>query len=345
MAGWLDRHIRRIRSANSDAELEQIRGEMEDHLPPALVNESHRTNDIGLSLGGGADDGTHLHLHLGGGQGGQEGASAMPGPVTTDQPPPQNGPAPPNAAAAGGDVETRMAALEAAVATITQQLSELMGSDNGSEENVELEDPETKDARRYTMRRGGRIKKVGDELLVPVVQPTMMGETDLPGIQDLNVEGNATPFVLKSTGDSFNMETLWQDAMAKAEIIVPGIRVPTFDGRVSTEITTRRLCAFRRQTLDAALDREDTKQLVADLVDVNSHQQIRHLSCDTTRMAFNVIAGALGAQRNNAMVRSSVGDSRGSGQKQTTGTPSIAEIQRRNKEAWKSGEFKRPTVN
>jgi hypothetical protein len=348
MAGWLDRQLRRIRSASSDAELEAVRAEMEEHLPPALVNGTTRTNDLGLSLGNGADDGTHLHLHLGGGGGGQQndqGMTAMPmqqPPMTGDQPPPQNGPAPPNAAAKGGDVETRMAALEAAVATLTQQMSQLTNGDDGSEEEVQLEEPETKDARSYIMRRGGKIKKVGDEeLLVPVKTPVMMGETDLPGIQDLNTTV-VHPIGVVKTGDSFNMEGLWQDVMAKAEIIAPGIRVPTFDGRVTQEVTTKRLCSFRKQTLDAAIDDEGTKEVVKSLTDIGTHLQVRNLSCDSTRMAFNVIAGALGQQRNQGAVRASVGDSRGA-QRQTNGTPSIAEIQRRNKEAWKTGEFKRPT--
>ena len=76
MAGWLDRQLRRVRSASSDAELEAIKTEMEEELPPSLVNGNGRTNDMGLTLGGGQDDGTHLHLHLGGGG---QGATAMQG--------------------------------------------------------------------------------------------------------------------------------------------------------------------------------------------------------------------------------------------------------------------------
>jgi len=330
MAGWLDRQLRRVRSASSDYELEEVKREMEHHLPPSLINgsDSHTTNDMGLQLGGG-DDGTHLHLHLGsGGQAVQGG-----GGVTSDQPPPpQNGPAPPNASG-GGDVETRLASLEASVATLTQQLADLTGGNGGSEEEVQLEEPNSKDARSYILRRGDKIRKVGDqgELLVPEHKPEMIGETDLPGIQDLNTR----------TGDSFNMESLWQDVMAKAEIIVPGIRVPTFDGRVTQEVTTRRLCSFRRQTLDAALDNANTADLVTNLTDIKNHDQVRTLSCDSARMAFNVIAGAVGGSRNIGMVRQSVGDS---GTKKTGGTPSIAEINARNKEAYRSGQFKRPTI-
>jgi hypothetical protein len=353
MAQWVDRYFRRAREASSDAELEQVRREFEGELPPSLINGgSHRTNDLGLSLGDGDEGGSHIHLHLGG-QGGvpqqDQGGGAVPmqqpamQPQTTDQPP-MNGPAPPNAGS-NGDPETRIAALEAAVATLTQKLSELM---DGGEENVQLENPDTKDARSYIMRRGGKIKKVGDEELpVPDRTPEMMGETDLPGIQDLNYNGESNSEMVKNvtaTGDSFNMESIWQDTMAKAEIIVPGIRVPTFDGRVSTEVTTRRLCSFRRQTLDAAIDDSNLKDLVASLTDIKNHNQIKNMTCDSTRMAFNVIAGAIGGQRNTNFVRSGVNDGARQ-QQQNKGAPSLAEIQRRNKEAWKTGEFKRPSIN
>lgn len=331
MASWLDKMMGRVRSATSDSELEAVKREFEQNLPPSLVvNGSFTqkltpTNDMGLSLGG--DDGTHLHLHLGGGGGGgMQGAPVQGG----DQPPPQNGPAPPNAGSQGGDIETRMAAVEAAIATLTQQMSDLTG---GGEEEVQLEEPNSKDARSYILRRGDKIRKVGDEeLIVPVTNPEMMGETDLPGIQDLNYDGEGNPVIVRNltaTGDSFNMESVWQDTMAKAEIIVPGIRVPTFDGRIPQQRTTARLCAFRRQTLDAALKDANTADLVTSLTDIKNSEQIRHLSCDSTRMAFNVIAGAIGGQRNTGMVRSA---DRAVTPQQKTGTPSIAEIQRRNKE-------------
>ena len=153
---WIDRILTRARNARSDAELEQVKRDLEEELPPALVGQ--RTNDAGLSIGSG-EDGTHLHLHLGGGG---SGGGAMPG-MTGDEPPPNattavTPPSDPNSA--GGDVNTRLAAVEAAVATLTQQLADLAGGDKEDGEEVELQDPDTKDARSYIMRRR---RRVGDE--------------------------------------------------------------------------------------------------------------------------------------------------------------------------------------
>lgn len=351
MAGWLDRMLFRARNARSDAELEEVRREMEGELPPSLVGHTngHSTND-GLSIGTG-EDGTHLHLHLGGGGGAPAGGGAMPGmtgdePSANTSPPAPNGGGSPNTA--GGDVNTRLAAVEAAVAQLTQQMAELSGGDEGQE--VELQDPDTKDARTYLMRR--RRKVVGDEGSIPTPErnPDMIYETDLPGIEDLNgrrarsgSSGGIGDGV--TTGDSFQMEEIWQDTMAKGEIIVPGIRVPTFDGRVNPQITAKRLCSFRRQTMDAAIRNDTTKDLVENVTNLKTADQIKNLRCDTLKMAFDVVAGAIGGSRNNTIMRASVGDGASrpvNGQR--GGVPSLAELQRRNKEAWKTGAYVKPTI-
>jgi hypothetical protein len=344
---WLDHILSRARNARSDAELESVRRDLEEELPPALVGQ--RTNDAGLSIGSG-EDGTHLHLHLGGGGG--AGGGAMPG-MTSDEPPPNAGGAPVPAAAdpnaAGGDVNTRLAAVEAAVATLTQQLADLSGGGEEGGEEVELQDPDTKDARSYIMRRR---RKVGDENDIPTPgrNPDMIYETDLPGIEDLDgrrARSGESGGIgdRRNTGDSFAMEHVWQDTIAKGEIIVPGIRVPTFDGRVNPEITAKRLCSFRRQTMDAAISSDNTKHLVESLTNFKTRDHIRNLRCDTLKLAFDVVAGAVGGNRNQGMVRTSVGDRSGGRPAQTTGTPSLAEINRRNREAWKSGEYRKPTLN
>jgi hypothetical protein len=68
------------------------------------------------------------------------------------------------------------------------------------------------------------------------------------------------------------------------------------------------------------------------------------MGCASMKMAFDVTAGAIGGSRNNNVMRASVGDGASRPAQGQRGSPSIAELQRRNREAWKTGEFKKPTI-
>lgn len=320
---FMDRILRRARSATSDADLQQIKDEMEGKVPPDLMNAGD--DDLGGSDMDDTDqNGIHMHVHLpngganGNGNGGDMNGGGGEAPPMMEQD--QGEPDLP-----GGDI----ADLAARLAALEQKVSELM---DGDESEVELQNPgDAQDAKRYIMRRGSRLAKAhdeGPEIPTPERQTEIIGETDLPGLQNL-------------TQDSMPMELLWTDTMAKGEIIVPGIRIPTFDGRVQAGVTAQRLCSFRRQTLDAALDSSEAREILSGLVGIKTKDQVKTLPCDTLKMAFEATANSMGAQRNNGFVRSSVTDSLQLAQPaHRVGPPSIGEIQRRNREAWKTGEFK-----
>jgi hypothetical protein len=312
---FMDKILRRARSATSDADLEELKGEMEGKVPPDLMNgEGNGGDDMDDDTD---QNGIHMHVHLpnGGANGNGGGEKSDDGPLTIQHDPDDEGDM-----GGGGDLEARVAALEA-------QIAQLM---DGDESEVELQNPgDAQDAKRYIMRRGSRLKAHDDETIpVPERDPEIIGETDLPGLQGL-------------TQDSVPLELLWQDTMAKGEIIVPGIRIPTFDARVKAGITAQRLCSFRRQTLDAAMDVGEAHEILSGLIGVKTKDQVKTLPCDTLKMAFEATANAIGMQRNNGFVRSSVGDSLSLPRPNNTGgVPSLGEIQRRNREAWKTGEFK-----
>lgn len=287
MPAWLDQMISKVRNADSDADLAQIKDEFNSKL---TADES----------------GNHIHIHTGGGKG----SSVDEDP--SDLPPPD--PDPDNDA----DLEMRIETLESQVAQLMDMLSD-------SEEEVELEEPATKDARRFVMRRGKKMKaRDADPDNVPERRPEMIGETDLPGIEDLDVR-------VARAQDSINQEDLWQDTIAQASIIVPGVRVPTFDARLPATRTAVRLCSFRRQTMDKAFDQEGTRAIITNLVGIKTKDSISKMPCDTLKLAFNATANALKMQNNNSIVRSSVGDGKTKDNEQK-GPPTIAEINARNKD-------------
>jgi hypothetical protein len=311
---FMDRILRRAQKATTDADLEQLKDEMEGKVPPDLMNKDDGDMDDDKD-----NDGIHMHVHLPNGS--DNGNGNGPPPMEKDQDPDLP----------GGDI----ADLAARLAALEQKVAELMDGDEGE---VELQNPgDAQDAKRYIMRRGSRLKSHDEEEIpIPERLKDMIGETDLPGLEDLDAR---TELVI-SNRDSAPQEMLWQDTMAKGEIIVPGIRIPTFDSRVKPTVTAQRLCSFRRQTLDKALEEAEARDVMSGLVGLKTRDQIRSLGCDTLKMAFEATANALAANRNNGIVRSSVADSLPGYRAPRSGPPSLSEMNRRNREVWKTGDFK-----
>lgn len=297
---WLKNMLGKARFATSDAELAEIEKEAEQHIKTTDENS--------------------IHLHLGGGGGSMGGKDEIdPGNEDPDM--------------GDGGVEDRVATLEQEVMELKQIVSDLTG---GEEEEVDLEDPETKDSRRYVMRRGAKMKArdADEDLPVPERRPEIMGETDLPGIEDL--DGKKTSDRKKLlTRDSADQEVLWEDTVALGAIITPDIRVPTFDARLPMGRTAQRLCSFRRQVMDKALGDEDTATIIADVVGIKTKDSLKNMTCDTLKMAFNATASAMKTQNNSNMVRRSVDTSaKAKDGGNSAGAPSIAEMQKRQNEYW-----------
>ena len=311
--GWLDRMVRRVRDADTE---EEAREATRDFIDPTS----------GAPNGGGDDGDTHIHLHMkgeGGGGGGMGG----------DDDPPID---------VGGGGQPDVQQLAAAVAELLQRVEQLEGSGNGGGENgddgedVELEDPETKDRRRFRMRRGDAMSRDADIPTPERLGEEMVGETDLPGLEDLK-QGGSTGDRRKfrdryaRTRDSADAEDLWQSTMAAAEILQPGVKVPTFDARLTLESTARRLCAFRRRVLDHALADENTKQIIYDAIGT---VDTKVLPCDSVKMAFNAAAAQVRALNRQVTVRTAV--TRDGQPPVRKGPPSIAEMNTSAREFWKN---------
>jgi hypothetical protein len=313
MASWLDKMLGRVRDADS---LDEARKVLDDYIDPTTGMRKDDDND--------GDQ--HIHLHLGG-----KGESNDADPDPDDM---------------GGEPgDTNVAQLAARV----EKLEQIVANLQGEEEDVELEDPDTQDARRFKLRRGSKMKRTGDQGDVPVPErrEEIVGETDLPGIQDLDKRvptGDRLKTYLKKTRDSADQEDLWKETVAAAEIIQPGVRVPTFDARLQPDRTAERLCSFRRRVMDSAFSDQDTATLVKSTLGI-SQTDLKVLPCDSVKMAFLSTAAAIRSHNNGAQMRRTADRSNGSGGNNDSPKPiTIAEIQARNKKAWATGEFKEPTT-
>jgi len=128
----------------------------------------------------------------------------------------------------------------------------------------------------------------------------------------------------QKTGDSAAVHELFQEARARAEILAPGVNLPTFDAKSSLKKTTDSLCVLRRRALRAALATPN-----ADLVkSVLGGADVKALTCDSAAVVFNAASELVKARNSHAGThRQATGD----GAKPDTFT----DINERNRTFWK----------
>lgn len=191
------------------------------------------TADPGMDdLGDDPDDegGTHIHIHTGGtsGQGDPATGKQVPGQDELGDDP-----------GGGGDpMESRVAALEQGMQSIQgtlQQLAEAVGKMTGGSTDSDPDvDPDNPDA-----------------------DPDDQGRDDAGEVDPDNAD-----LMTSKTGDSAALGTSFQQLLADAEILVPGIKVPTFDAKAKRKTTMDAMCSLRRKAVIAAMATRDGASLI-----------------------------------------------------------------------------------
>jgi hypothetical protein len=102
----------------------------------------------------------------------------------------------------------------------------------------------------------------------------------------------------KSTNDSASFRDEFQDAKARAEILAPGVKLPTYDSKAAVKKTADSLCVLRRRALKAALTNDN-----ADLVRViTADADVSKMDCAAAKMAFHA-ASELVKRKNMSVAR------------------------------------------
>lgn len=180
------------------------------------------------------------------------------------------------------------------------------------------------------------------EELVAQLAGAEAGENEEPGMEgsgaitDEEIEGalreEAPPGTsdeeLKSTKDSRYLADSFQDTVAMAEILAPGIKVPTFDSAANPRQSFKRICGLRRSALDAAYTNPETRLVVSDLLGGKT-LDTKRMTCDAVRVLFRSAVSVKRSQ--NMSPRASTADTAAKPQKVT-----LAEINRRNAERYKT---------
>ena len=126
------------------------------------------------------------------------------------------------------------------------------------------------------------------------------------------------------TNDRAPTNAQWKDAMSRAEILAPGIRLPTFDSKATPKKMRDALCGCKRRALDSAANGDHAEQLGALL----SGHNIKSAACATVDALF-VAASEIVKTANNA---------NGTQSKMTVkdfgSVTTVADINKRNREIW-----------
>lgn len=152
---------------------------------------------------------------------------------------------------------------------------------------------------RVSKLEGGETNDSGEEKKDAEETTDEDGDDDLDGEETTDEdEAEEKADDKKSTNDSASLRIEFQDAKARAEILAPGAKLPTFDAKAEGKKTADSLCVLRRRALRAALTNDN-----ADLVRViTGDADVSKMDCAAAKMAFHA-ASELVKRKNMSGVR------------------------------------------
>lgn len=99
-------------------------------------------------------------------------------------------------------------------------------------------------------------------------------------------------------GDSTSLRTEFAETMSRGELLVPGVKLLTFDTKSQARMTVDGLCKFRRNVLRTAWRHQETHDVISAMTGDTQMPNFDSMTCDQARLIFN---GASEAVRNRGM--------------------------------------------
>lgn len=194
-------------------------------------------------------------------------------------------------------IEARFAKIEAALASIAETVGKLVTAEKSEAEAHE-------------------------DLATDEAQEEAGGEEEKPEDEDALEEGAGDP---TRTTDAASVAQEIADVKARAEILAPGVKFPTFDAKMDRKKVRDSLCGLRRKALEAA-KAGDARDIVAPLLPGD----VRKMTCDAVSAAF-VGASELVRLRNNTRV---IGRDKATKDASKVEVKSISDINEANRKFW-----------
>jgi hypothetical protein len=134
--------------------------------------------------------------------------------------------------------------------------------------------------------------------------------------------------------DSRYLEDAFQDTLSKAEVLAPGIALPTFDSKASPVRTFGQIARLRQTALDLAYNKAGTRGVI-DAAMGGRTMDSKRMSHASTRVLFNAAASTVGSSNNHRATDRSSYDGGGTrGGNAAGGIQSIAELNKVNREKY-----------
>lgn len=133
------------------------------------------------------------------------------------------------------------------------------------------------------------------------------------------------------TRDSAGLTNAFKDTVARAEILAPGIKLPTFDAKADRKKSVDALCAFRRKALDKAYGTDEGKAAIDPLL-AGRTLDTKKLTCDTARLMFTAASENMKAVNRAANTGSGKIRANDSG---TVKVPTIGDMNKGFTDFWK----------
>lgn len=174
---------------------------------------------------------------------------------------------------------------------MVQQIHDKLGIGSATDEESEEEKAAKKEKEEKASKDAEANKEIEGELK----------EEAPAGAADAAVKARDSQYL----GDSF------QEAVALAEVLVPGIRVPTFDKAMDPKKTFDAICLLRKTALDLAYSQPEGRAIV-DQVNGGKPLDITNMHCRDVRSLFRAV-GVVKKQANNNTTHTTVDVGAGGG--------------------------------
>lgn len=158
------------------------------------------------------------------------------------------------------------------------------------------------------------------------------------------LEGNLQMEAPPGTGDramkakdSAYLADSFQDTIAGAEILVPGIRVPTYDRAASPKKTFDTICGLRRKALEMASHDGITRGFIDDAL-AGRDMNFKTADCGQVRTVFNAAVAMKKRHNNHTRTGDFASAPAGGGMGVTGGIKSPADLNAANRKRYETGK-------